>query len=83
MPSSEYMTFNEAVRMVLDRYNSIAKMVEAHKSLPDDQQTNKLLLECGILRIMYQRLGKPDTVANEMAGKWRELCELNQAPETV
>ena len=83
MPSSEYMTFNEAVQMVLRSYNSIAKMVEAHKSLSDDQQTNKLLLECGILRIMYQRLGRPDAVANEMADKWRQLCDLNQSPETV
>ena len=83
MSSTEHMGFDEAVRMVLRSYNTIAKMVEAHKSIGEDQRTNKLLLECAILSIVWRRLGKPKEVGEEMAQKWREVCELNAVPEVA
>ena len=81
MPVCDYMGFDEAMCMVLSSYDTIEKIIELHKSVPECEATNKLLLECAILYIVWHRLGKPGEIAYEMIRKWERVCELNAVPQ--
>ena len=74
---SDLMQFHEAIRMVTNEYSTVAQMVQAHRSLRDDQESNKLLLECAVLSVIWRTQNKPRAVADLMAARWQKLRELN------
>ena len=81
MSDSDFMGFDEAMCMVLNSYDTIEKMIEAHNRTPVGESTNKLLLECAMLSVIWHRLGKPGEIAYEMIRKWERVCELNSVPQ--